>query len=137
MIHDASNWEEKKNQAVVEEDFDRALEFRQKEIQAHKKIAGLKEKLKEQSLNNPGKLTGKEISIIISKITGIPMNDIVTEERKQFLNLEKILGSKIIGQKEAIKTISEFIRRARAGISDSKRPTGSFMLLGPSGVGKT
>ena len=96
----------------IEENFDKALELRQKEIQAHKKITTIKTKLKEQNLENPSKLTAKEIAAVISNITGIPISNIVTEEKKQFLNLEKILGSKIIGQPETQVVVDTGLRVA-------------------------
>jgi ATP-dependent Clp protease ATP-binding subunit ClpC len=78
-----------------------------------------------------------DVAETVSKITGIPLNTLITEEKEQLLNLEKILGKKVVGQEEAIALVVKSIRRARAGISDPNRPIGSFMFLGPTGVGKT
>lgn len=82
-------------------------------------------------------VTEEEISKIVSRWTGIPINKLMEGEREKILNLENILHKRVIGQDEAVKLISEAILRSRAGISDPNRPIGSFMFLGPTGVGKT
>ena len=83
------------------------------------------------------KVTEEEISKIVSRWTGIPVSKLVEGEREKVLNLENILHKRVIGQNEAVKLISEAILRSRAGIADPNRPRGSFMFLGPTGVGKT
>ena len=79
----------------------------------------------------------EDIADIVARWTGIPVNKVLAEERQKLLNLEKDLSSKVIGQKEAVKAVAAAIKRARAGMKDSRRPIGSFMFLGPTGVGKT
>ena len=83
------------------------------------------------------KVTEEIVANVVSKWTGIPINTMLMSERDRLMNLEKILGSAIIGQSNAITSVSNAIRRARAGISDPNRPNGVFLFLGPTGVGKT
>ena len=94
------------------------------------------EKSKEDGLLR-NKVTEEEITKIISKWTGIPVSKLMEGEREKILNLDKILHKRVIGQDEAVEKVSEAIIRSRAGISDPRRPIGSFMFLGPTGVGKT
>ncbi len=83
------------------------------------------------------KVTEEEIAEIVSKVTGIPVNKMLEGERDKLLAMEEALGQRVIGQQEAVRVVSDAIRRSRAGLSDPKRPNGSFMFLGPTGVGKT
>jgi len=101
-----------------------------------KKEEELIEKSKEDGLLR-NKVTEEEITKIISKWTGIPVTKLMEGEREKILNLDKILHKRVIGQDEAVEKVSEAIIRSRAGISDPRRPIGSFMFLGPTGVGKT
>ena len=101
-----------------------------------KKEEELIEKSKENGLLR-NKVTEDEITKIISKWTGIPVSKLMEGEREKILNLDKILHKRVIGQDEAVEKVSEAIIRSRAGISDPRRPIGSFMFLGPTGVGKT
>ena len=82
-------------------------------------------------------VTEKEISQIVSKWTGIPVTNLVEGERKKLLRLEEVLSERVIGQKEAVTAVSNAVLRARAGMKDPRRPIGSFIFLGPTGVGKT
>ena len=101
-----------------------------------KKEEELIEKSKENGLLR-NKVTEDEITKIISKWTGIPVSKLMEGEKEKILNLDKILHKRVIGQDEAVEKVSEAIIRSRAGISDPRRPIGSFMFLGPTGVGKT
>jgi len=83
------------------------------------------------------RVTEEEIAEVVSKVTGIPVNKMLEGERDKLLNMEASLGERVIGQKEAVKVVSDAIRRSRAGLSDPSRPNGSFLFLGPTGVGKT
>ena len=105
----------------------------QKEL---KKEEELIEKSKEDGLLR-NKVTEEEITKIISKWTGIPVTKLMEGEKEKILNLDKVLHKRVIGQDEAVEKVSEAIIRSRAGISDPRRPIGSFMFLGPTGVGKT
>ncbi len=105
----------------------------QKQLAEQEKLA---EEVKETSLLRD-KVTEEEISKIISRWTGIPVAKLVESDREKLLNLEGILHKRVIGQEEAVTKVSEAILRSRAGIQDEKRPIGSFLFLGPTGVGKT
>ena len=105
----------------------------QKELQHEEEIS---EKSKEDGLLR-NKVTEEEIAKIISRWTGIPVTKLMEGEREKILNLDKILHKRVIGQDEAVEKVSEAIMRSRAGIGDPRRPIGSFMFLGPTGVGKT
>ncbi|HLC89696.1 MAG TPA: ATP-dependent Clp protease ATP-binding subunit [Patescibacteria group bacterium] len=126
---------EKKKEAVTKEKFNLALNLQKQE----KELQGQIKDLKNQNLENSElpEITKNEIIAVVSKITGIPLNDLILGERKRLLNLEGLLAKKIIGQDAALASVAEFIRRARTGITDLRRPLGSFIFLGPSGVGKT
>lgn len=82
-------------------------------------------------------VTDKDIATVISKITGVPVDKMLEGEKEKLLNMEKILSESVVGQKDAIEAVSDALRRSRAGISDENRPLGSFLFLGPTGVGKT
>src|SRR5699024_9050756 len=82
-------------------------------------------------------VTEEEIASIISKWTGIPVSKLVEGEREKLLRLEDILHQRVIGQEEAVNLVADAVLRARAGIKDPNRPIGSFIFLGPTGVGKT
>ncbi len=105
----------------------------QKELEQEEHEA---EKSKEEGLLR-NKVTEEEITKIISRWTGIPVAKLMEGEREKILNLDKILHKRVIGQDEAVEKVSEAIMRSRAGIGDPRRPIGSFMFLGPTGVGKT
>jgi ATP-dependent Clp protease ATP-binding subunit ClpB len=83
------------------------------------------------------KVTEEEIAEVVSKWTGIPVSNMLEGEREKLLQMEEGLGARVIGQEEAVKAVSDAIRRSRAGLSDPNRPNGSFLFLGPTGVGKT
>ena len=105
----------------------------QKELQYEEEIS---EKSKEDGLLR-NKVTEEEITKIISRWTGIPVTKLMEGEKEKILNLDKILHKRVIGQDEAVEKVSEAIMRSRAGIGDPRKPIGSFMFLGPTGVGKT
>ncbi|MDX9892798.1 MAG: ATP-dependent Clp protease ATP-binding subunit [Patescibacteria group bacterium] len=126
-----------KNQAVTQENYATALKYRDQEQQLINQLKDLKEKnlqFKHQSLPQ---ITANEISQIVSKATGIPAVKLVTAEKTKLLNLEKTIAQKIISQPSAVGAVAEFVRRSKTGINDANRPIGSFIFLGPSGVGKT
>ncbi len=93
------------------------------------------EKKPNQLLRNS--VTEVEIAEIVSKWTGIPVSRMLEGEREKLLRMEEVLGKRVVGQQEAVKAVADAIRRSRAGLSDPNRPSGSFMFLGPTGVGKT
>lgn len=124
---------EKMDDAVNMEDFERAALYKTR-------ISQLQEKLKEIEQNGSDaaiELTGEDIANAISTMTGIPLKRLQKSETKMLKNLERHLGKYVIGQKEAVQTVARAIRRSRSGVSSSKRPIGSFVFMGPTGVGKT
>jgi len=125
---------DKKDDAVYNEQYRKASELRQKEIELSQIITKL-----EQSEVSKKQLTidEQDIAAVVSRWCGIPVSSLTMAEKKNFINLDQKLKKFIVGQNEAIKSISEAIRRSRVGISDPKRPVGSFIFLGPTGVGKT
>ena len=121
-----------KDKCVFKEKFKKALELKKEEINIKEKIINLfEDKEKWDSL------LYRDVAKTISDMTNIPMDSLVTKEKEKLMRLENILGKKVIGQEQAIELVVKFIRRSRAGISDPDRPIGSFMFLGPTGVGKT
>jgi len=124
----------KRDDAVEQEDYERAAKYKQRISAAQEKLDSLKQKL-----NGSKKLvmTSDDIAAIVSQATGVPVKKLVKKEAVSLLNLEKQLSKYVIGQREAIEVVSRAIRRSRAGIGSSKRPIGSFVFMGPTGVGKT
>lgn len=127
----------KKQEAVSKGKFNLALRHQKTEQEILTKMEEIKKSFLKQKPKLLAEITKKDITKIIAKTTGIPLDDLVLTEKKRLLNLEKLLARKIIGQGQALKLVAEFIRRSRTGIADINRPIGSFMFLGPSGVGKT
>ena len=122
---------------VRQEKFEEALKLKEKENEISAKIQRLQEQQSKQPTKFVGQITEKDIAEVVSKITGVPLQDLLSQEKNQLINLHHILDKKIIGQNNATKTVADFIRRSRAGLTSQNRPTGSFIFLGPSGVGKT
>ncbi len=129
--------EKAKNQSILKEDFDSAIDFRAEEKKIIEKLSGLQAKQDKIKARIVGSIDTNAVAKIISKITGIPQDDLLMSERKQILGLDQELTNHIIGQDKAIENISNFIKRAKAGLSAENKPLASFMILGPSGVGKT
>ena len=127
----------RKQKAVVNENFIEALELKTKEKDLEREVATLKRTETKKSKQPIGMIGKKDIAAVIARSTGIPLNQLVMEEKDRLLHLEKILGDRIVGQKEAVTSVAELVRRAKAGIASPKRPLASFLFLGPSGVGKT
>ena len=126
--------------AEREYDLNKAAELKYGKLPELKKSLEEAEKLSQNAKNTSmlrDKVTEEEISKIVSKWTGIPVSKLVESETAKLLNLEKILHERVIGQNEAVKKVSDAILRSRAGIQDPNRPIGSFLFLGPTGVGKT
>jgi len=128
---------DKKQAAVSQEKFSLARKYQKDGQEILNKIEEIKKSNLSQKPKSLAEITKNDITKIVSKTTGIPLADLILTEKKRLLNLEKLLAKKIIGQTQALKLVAEFIRRSRAGIADINRPIGSFMFLGPSGVGKT
>ncbi len=126
-----------KEEAIRLQDFEKAAKLRDKEKKLIKKRTDLEEKWREDSENSNISVTEKEIADIVSLSTGVPVADLTEAETEKLLRMESVLHERVIGQNEAINALSKSIRRSRAGLKDPKRPGGSFIFLGPSGVGKT
>lgn len=128
----------KKDEAINEEDFEKAAELRDEEEQLQQELEKLKGNSQEEDKTTCyGKVTEEDIARVVSSWTGIPIKKLTEEESSRLLRMENILHSRVIGQHEAVQAVSRAIRRGRAGLKDPKRPIGSFMFLGPTGVGKT
>ena len=121
-----------RDQATAAEDYDRAGETRD---QLEARRGELEERRKSRS--RAPEVTPEDIAEIVSRATGIPVSQLTTEERERLMQLEQELHGRIIGQEEAVSAVAEAVRRARAGLADPSRPDGSFLFLGPTGVGKT
>jgi len=126
-----------KEAAVKSEDYEKAMKLREQESQIKEEL----EKAKSDWARIRGMasttVTTEDIAEIVSSWTGVPATKLVEEEKSRLLKMEEALHKRVIGQEEAIVAISEAIRRSRAGLKDPKRPIGSFIFLGPTGVGKT
>ena len=125
-----------KEAAVTAQEFEKAAEMRDEEKRIEKEISDKKKAAKESS---DAKLvvTDEDIASVVAQWTGIPVSKIAQEESESLLHLEEELHKRVIGQDEAVVAVSKAVRRARAGLKDPKRPIGSFLFLGPTGVGKT
>jgi ATP-dependent Clp protease ATP-binding subunit ClpC len=126
-----------KEEAIKAQDFEKAAEFRDKEKQLIREKIGLEENWGRANKDEKEKVSENEIAIVLSNWTGIPVFKLTETESAKLLKMEDELHKRVIGQDEAIKTVSKAIRRSRSGLKDPKRPIGSFIFLGPSGVGKT
>src|SRR3954464_4276870 len=126
-----------KDEAVKAADYERAAELRDKAEQMKKQKDEIQRQWKERAKEVDGIVDEDVVAEVISKMTGVPLKRLEKEEAQRLLDLEKELHKKVISQDEAIKAVSKAIRRARAGLKDPKRPMGSFIFVGPSGVGKT
>ena len=128
---------EEKQSAVNGQDFERAAALRDEEREAQKQLADLKESWKKQNTETNGEVTPDEIASIVSEWTHIPVVQLTQEESQRLLNMEEELHRRIVGQDTAVSAVAKAIRRGRVGLKDPNRPTGSFIFLGPTGVGKT
>ena len=128
--------EAEKEDAVNQENFERAGKLRDKVNQIKEEIARLKSLPVAQN-SQDAVITEHEVAEVISKWTNIPLTKLTEGEAEKLLNLEKMIGERVKGQDEAIEKVSKAIRRSRIGIRDPRRPIGSFLFLGPTGVGKT
>ncbi|MDD5795369.1 MAG: ATP-dependent Clp protease ATP-binding subunit, partial [Oscillospiraceae bacterium] len=131
------NLQKEKSSAVNEQDFERAAQLRDEEKAQSKKLEEEKKIWQERSTDKCKEVTSQDIAKIVSDWTGVPVVQLTQEESERLLNMEKILHERVVGQEEAVKAVSRAIRRGRVGLKDPKRPVGSFIFLGPTGVGKT
>ena len=134
-----SELSQEKTEALLKEDFEKAAEIRNEELKIQEKLEKQiqRDKDEEDSNSYRVKVTAEDIAEVVSEWTGVPVTQINRSEGDRLIRLEKILHNRVIGQDEAVKAVSKAIRRARSGLKDPTRPIGSFMFLGPTGVGKT
>lgn len=137
MEDEIKRLEQEKQSAVTSQDFESAAKLRDKQNNLKKLLADEKEKWKNVSSHEIKSVTTDEIASVVSQWTGIPVNQLTKEESERLLNMEKILHERIVGQDKAVSSIARAIRRGRVGLKNPKRPIGSFIFLGPTGVGKT
>jgi ATP-dependent Clp protease ATP-binding subunit ClpC len=127
---------QKQQLAVKEQKYHHALRLKQDQQELKQKIDGLRS-TQDGDKRTPIQITEDDIATIVGRMTGIPVTKLLKSEAKRLTNLEQVLRKSIVGQDDAIKKVARAIRRSRVGISDSRRPIGSFLFLGPTGVGKT
>jgi ATP-dependent Clp protease ATP-binding subunit ClpC len=137
MEKELKSLEEEKASAVRGQDFEQAAVIRDKENSLRTLLDDEKKKWKELSSHQIKEISTEDIASVVSSWTGIPANQITKEESERLLNLENILHERIVGQDKAVTSVARAIRRGRAGLKNPKRPIGSFIFLGPTGVGKT
>ena len=128
---------EEKASAINTQEFERAAELRDEEKKVQEDLDAQKKAWQEKNKGSTDEVTGEEIAQIVSQWTGIPVVQLTQEESERLLHMEEELHRRIVGQDEAVRAVARAIRRGRVGLKDPKRPIGSFIFLGPTGVGKT
>ena len=129
--------ENEKASAVNEQDFERAAKLRDEQKTVQEQLDAAKKNWQEKQKDDCGEVDAETIAEIVSDWTGIPVVQLTKEESERLLNMEQVLHERVVGQNEAVTSIAKAIRRGRVGLKDPKRPVGSFIFLGPTGVGKT
>ena len=133
----AEEIKKEKEEAIISQNFEKAAELRDREKEVEEQLKQGKSEWKDNHNSAELKIGEEDIAEIIAKWTGIPVSKIAEEESEKLKHLEDVLHKRVIGQEKAVSAVSRAIRRGRAGLKDPKRPTGSFLFLGPTGVGKT
>lgn len=126
-----------KNSAVASQEFEKAADLRDEERALMEAVESMKEAWAEQRDSNPAHVCFDDIACVVSEATGIPVTQLSEEESRRLLKMEEEISKRLIGQSESVTAVAKAIRRARSGIRDPKKPVGSFLFLGPTGVGKT
>ncbi|MDK2824439.1 MAG: ATP-dependent Clp protease ATP-binding subunit ClpC [Clostridia bacterium] len=126
-----------KEAAVMAQEYEKAAELRDQEQKKRKELQERREAWKNENMSKTQIVTAEDIAKIVSSWTGIPVSKLAQEETEKLLKMEEILHNRVIGQEDAIKAVAKAVRRARSGLKNPKRPIGSFIFLGPTGVGKT
>ncbi len=137
LQEDIEKVKNEKEEAVINQKFEKAAELRDKEKSLKEKFEKEQNKWKNKNTKSIVNITEENIAEVIANWTGIPAKKITEDENEKLKNLEKELHKRVIGQNEAVEAVSKAIRRGRVGLKDPKRPIGSFLFLGPTGVGKT
>ncbi len=131
------NVRKEKDDAISSQQYEYAAELREREIRLVEKMEGLEREWHEERDEERSSVTSEDIAEVVSMWTGIPVTRLAMEETERLLRMEQEIHKRIVGQEEAILSISRAVRRARAGLKDQRRPIGAFLFLGPTGVGKT
>ncbi len=126
-----------KDEAIASRQYEFAAELRDREANLAERLEALEKNWEEEKGDEKPVVNDQHIAEVVSMWTGIPVTRLAVEETERLVNMEEVLHQKVIGQDEAITLVSKAVRRARAGLKDTKRPTGAFIFLGPTGVGKT
>ena len=126
-----------KEEAVTAQDFEKAAQLRDIEKDYQEQVEIERDKWHKQMSANRGTVTEDDIAKVVAGWTGIPVTRLTEDESQRLLQLEKVLHERVVGQDEAVAAVAKAIRRSRVGLKDPKRPIGSFLFLGPTGVGKT
>ena len=126
-----------KKEAIAHQDFEQAASLRDEERKLRQDIAQKRAAWEERKNNSHDVVTDEDIAQIVASWTGVPVKKMTEDESERLLHMEELLHKRVVGQDEAISAVSRALRRARAGLQDPKRPIGSFIFLGPTGVGKT
>ncbi len=126
-----------KKAAVNEQDFERAAQLRDEEKKVSEQLEEQRAQWQEKNAGITGEVTAEDIAQIVSSWTGVPVSQLTEAEGQRLLRLEEVLHERIVGQEEAVTAVAKAIRRGRVGLKDPRRPIGSFIFLGPTGVGKT
>ena len=137
LINEQEELAAEKEAAIVAGDFEKALEIKKEQDKNATKLLKARKKSNEKKEKKENKITDKEVAEIVAAWTKIPVNRLEQEETERLKRLESILHERVIGQEEAVQAVARAIRRGRVGLKDPKRPIGSFLFLGPTGVGKT
>ncbi|MBR2008851.1 MAG: AAA family ATPase, partial [Peptococcaceae bacterium] len=126
-----------KEAAVISQEYEKAAMYRDREKEKQAELNRLTEEWKNGATAKAKVVTGEDIAQIVSKWTGVPVTKLQAEDTERLLHMEEILHQRVVGQDEAVKAVSRAVRRAQSGLKSPKRPIGSFLFLGPTGVGKT
>lgn len=129
--------EKEKEEAIKTEEFEKASEIKKQQTEIKKQLDEAKRTWERNNKQNEQTITREDIADVISKWTGIPVKSLEEEESQKLLHMEEELHKRVIGQEEAVSSIAKAVRRGRVGLKDPNRPIGSFLFLGPTGVGKT
>ncbi len=126
-----------KEDAILHQDFEAAATIREKEQKLRDRVEALPDAADENGVRKDVQVTAEDVAEVVAQWTGVPVTQLQKKESERLVNLEKVLHERVVGQDEAVSAVARAIRRARSGLKDPTRPIGSFMFLGPTGVGKT
>src|SRR3989475_421677 len=136
-VEKAERVRREKEEAIKNQDFEKAAQLRDKERVLRQKLEELESSWKREKGRDISTVTAEDIADVVSSWTGIPVTRLVEEETQRLLKMEESIHERIVGQEEAVSAVAKAVRRARTGLKDPRRPVGSFIFLGPTGVGKT